>query len=77
MVLDPTVTRCKCGNCVECVKLRIEKAFVFRDAVIAAVAWAKTDRLETLVGAHQLHTVSGVIGAIGAWGISRRRQHLE
>ena len=49
VVLDPEVSRCKCGVCSTCIETRVEKAFVFRDAIMAAVAWKKIDRLETLV----------------------------
>ena len=33
---------CKCGACIECIKDNVEKAFVFRDAVVSAFAWEKT-----------------------------------
>ena len=40
---------CKCGACNECVKDNVEKAFVFRDAVVSEFAWEKTSKLEALV----------------------------
>ena len=51
VVLDPVVPRCKCSCCPICVEARVEKAFIFRDAIMSAVAWKKVDRLETLVSA--------------------------
>ena len=47
--LPGNATGCKCGACSECVKDNVEKAFVFRDAIISAFGWEKTSKLEALV----------------------------
>ena len=48
-ILPGNATGFKCGACNECVKDNIEKAFVFRDAIVSAFAWEKTSKLEALV----------------------------
>ena len=81
VVLDPVVARCKCGKCSECVKIRIEKAFIFRGAVVAAVAWGKTDRLETIVSAlidFTLWRVSLARSGLGAlWVTNEAKQAMK
>ena len=40
---------CKCGQCQKCEETNIERAFLLRDAVVSAVAWHKTERLQSIV----------------------------
>ena len=48
-ILPGNAAGCKCGACSECIKDNVERAFMFRDAIINAFAWEKTSKLETLI----------------------------
>ena len=69
MVPQGLVIGCKCGVCSGCIKDNIEKAFVFRDAVMSAFAWEKTSRLEALV--RQLINFVPTTAALSQTGLGR------
>ena len=64
-----SVPACKCGKCVACEKENIERAFIFRDAIVNAFAWEKTAKLEVLV--KQLISFNPSVGALAQTGIGR------